>query len=216
LITEDSVAGAKSVQQLAGDLCSNNVHNDSCSSSSSSSSLSYQVVTAVWLPYGDDDSSEMFWSYKLGLRHINSHALVNAALHLSWDQPQAASNNNSSSSSSSGPASSGEGSQARTSSANGSVAAARVFVGFQPPRTSNSSSPSSSSSSSSTGTASSCPVEDPWRLMRLTAVEEQLQGRPVTVKVRRQRRGGGRPQPTAHRAPSPADAFITQLVTHTS
>lgn len=157
----------------------------------------YQIITAVLLPYADD-SCQKFCSYKLGLRHFNSHALVNAALLLHFDpstvthqqQQQQQGSDRDSNSRAKGSAGTGRDlltqliHQADLRFAGAVIASARVFAGF----------PSDSQSDTGGGMAASAGAagvaggagqqQEGWCVVRLHNVEQELVGKAVEVQVR--------------------------------
>jgi hypothetical protein len=186
-ITAEGIAGGKQFypgqqqqqqQQHFYSPC-DNVHTPvATSDAGKSAAAGYKVITAVWLPYGND-ARELFWSYKVALRHFNSHALVNAAMWVRFQEDSSV--DHCSSSSSKTPA--GAGSNAF---AGRTVASARLFVGFPQQE---SAAPAAAAAAGLAGagagfTQQQRSVEEAWRVMRLPGVEQQLQGRAVDVQVR--------------------------------
>lgn len=187
-ITADSVAGASVVdvtssQQQQPPRNTNN--------SSSASAHSTEVVTAVWLPYADD-GSERFWSYKVALRHVNSHALVNAALWIKFDQSATALTTQGSST---GSCSSGDdGVQQITSLVDPRFAGARIlsaklFVGLPPGSHSSTGERNGSAAAAGSGSGGSSHGtegdrdEEAWRITRVREVEKVLCGQAVDIQV---------------------------------
>jgi hypothetical protein len=132
-ITAEGIAGGKQLdpdqqqqQQHMYSLYANAHTHVAAADAGQRAAAGYKVVTAVWLPYGND-VRELFWSYKVALRHVNSHALVNAAMWMRFQE--ASSVDHSSTSSSSSKTSAGVGS---STFAGRAVASARLFVGFPP------------------------------------------------------------------------------------
>jgi hypothetical protein len=191
-ITAEGVAGGKqldpSQQQQQHTVHAHIVATDAGLSSSDDG---YRVVTAVWLPYGNG-ARELFWSYKVALRHVNSHALVNAA---AWFRFQEDSLVDLHSSSSSSKTAAGGGSSVFAGRV---LTSARMFAGFPPEAsaaaaTANVANPAAADVATAAAAAAAGGVtqqqrgvEEPWRVLRLSAVEQQLQGQAVDVKVRQQ------------------------------
>jgi hypothetical protein len=189
LITADAVAGGKQlydnpITDAAAVADAAEPPGENCISARSG----YRIVTAVWLPYGND-ACELFWSYKVALRHANSHALVNAAAWFRFQQePEVVAGSNSSSSSSSRK--SGLGSSCF---AGRTLTAARLFVGFPPDAsaavvTAAGSKAAVAAAAAAVGEgggggAAAGSVDEPWRVLRLAEAEQQLQGRAVSVQV---------------------------------
>eukprot|EP00878_Enallax_costatus_P014322 GHUV01014980.1.p1 GENE.GHUV01014980.1~~GHUV01014980.1.p1 ORF type:complete len:330 (+),score=115.87 GHUV01014980.1:58-990(+) len=150
--------------------------NSSSSSSKRAGDIPH-VVTAVWLPYGDD-SSEQFWSYKVALRHVNSHALANAALWIKFDQSTTGLTDY-------GSSSGGEGEQQQIMTqadrmfAGARILSARLFVGCPPVAGSTAPAAARSSVSSS----SSGKDGEPWQITRVRKVEQVLCGKPLDLQA---------------------------------
>lgn len=192
-ITADSIAGGNVLYEdsqprqsgsCAPSSSSGNGHITACGTEATPLP---HVITAVWLPYGDD-SSERLWSYKLAVRHVNSHALVNAALWIKFDQQPAVSTTPGSSSAGGNNSSCGcepgqlLESQTDPRFAGVRVASARLFVGL-PPGTADGTSAAASEVSSSSGRGPKYQADEPWCMSRVREVESVLCGRAVDVKV---------------------------------
>jgi hypothetical protein len=152
----------------------------------------YRIITAVWLPYSND-ASERFWSYKIGLRHFHSHALLNMAVWTTFDAADGLSGGQQTAGSSSNSLMGILCAQAGVRFAGATVTAARVFVGLPPtppsrvaagggPALSDATFSSTSSSGSSSSSAFRWQQEH-WCVQRLSAVEQAVTGKPLNVQV---------------------------------
>jgi hypothetical protein len=171
----------------------------SSSSSSGRRPRCMRVVVAIWLPYADD-SSQRFWSYKLALRHTNSHALANMALWLKFDTSSSSGGRGdaaaiggtgscssstevegSSSSSSSMELLAALAAQADPHFAGCVVSEARLFVGCPPEDSSID--PKAATAAAAAGNTAAAAGGEQWRLLRVSAVESVLTGSAVNLEV---------------------------------